>query len=297
MRVATPRNLALSLRKRAQRFARSLFVNVQRPFCEDVLVLGDSHAAVFAEARLRLQLWRYCVQVVSVRGATASGLENPNSTTQAFQKFEAALKTTRANRVIVLLGEVDAGFVIWYRAQKHGVSVGAALGDTCATYSAFLASLGARGLTPICVSAPLPTIENGNDWGEVANLRRSVTATKGQRTELTLTFNRRMAASCHAHGIVYLDLDATSLGTDGLVDPALLSRNPLDHHYDKLSYAGLLLEPVVQALRQRRAQPLGQPAANVSVRAAPNVFQVDKRRQVRPRREPSLAASREKRPH
>lgn len=228
---------------------RALCPVVQRPFCEEVLVLGDSHAAIFGHVAVRVRLWRYRLNVISVGGATASGLENPNSKTQAFQKFNQALATTRAQKVIVMLGEVDTGFVIWYRAARYGVPVAEALTKTLATYEQFLRALKSRGLTPICVSTPLPTIGDGKSWGEVANARSSVTATQHERTELTLTFNRRMAQFCLAEGIAHLNLDALSLGSDGLVKAELLNKNASDHHYEKRMFATLLSKPVSRAVR------------------------------------------------
>ncbi len=240
----------MALGTKVKKIVRALLLTVQDFVCKEVLVLGDSHTRVFDIARLRLRLWRYRLRVVRVNGATASGLENPNSKTQAFQKFEAALEKTRADRVIVMLGEVDAGFVIWYRATKQGIPVTKSLEQTLKTYGAFLKSIQVRGLRPVCISAPLPTIEDDNSWGEVANLRRSVTATQRQRTELTLSLNQKMAAFCHAEGIAHLSFDDASLGRDGLVKPTLLNRNRLDHHYNKRAYVNLLASPVVKTLRQ-----------------------------------------------
>ena len=59
----------------------------------------------------------------------------------------------------------------------------------------------------IAVSAPLPTIDDGQDWGEVANLCKGVTATKQMRTDLTMCFNRAVAEICDRLGaeMVWLD--------------------------------------------------------------------------------------------
>ncbi len=239
----------MKLKNKVRGGLRHFFCGVQRIFFEEVLVLGDSHAAVFGHPLLRRNLWQSYLNVVSVGAATASGLENPNSKTQAFQKFDRALETTRAKKVIVMLGEVDTGFVIWYRAAKYGVPVGDALAKTLTTYKQFLQKIKARGLLPICVSTPLPTIQDGNDWGEIANQRRSVTATQQERTELTLKFNREMERFCSAEDVAYLNLDDASLGDDGLVKAGLLNKNALDHHYDRRVFAELLSKPVGYAVR------------------------------------------------
>lgn len=222
---------------------------VQKPFCEEVLVLGDSHAKVFGHPLMRLTLGRYHLNVVSVGGATASSLENPNSKTQAFQRFKQALATTRAEKVVVMLGEVDTGFVIWYRADKSGVTAQEAFERALLNYRRLLSEIRERGLTPICVSTPLPTIQDGAPKGAIANARKSVTVSQQERTELTLRFNLEMERFCCAESIAYLNLDADSLGSDGLVKTELLNRDPLDHHYERRVHARMLSEHVKPIVR------------------------------------------------
>ena len=53
-----------------------------------------------------------------------------------------------------------------------------------ARYSRFLAELKMR-FEIVCISTPLPTIQDGNDWGDIANTRREVTTSQTERTELT----------------------------------------------------------------------------------------------------------------
>ena len=91
---------------------------VRRFFFEEILVIGDSHVDIFKHKDLRRQFNKLFFNVCSVGGATVSGLVNPNSTTQALPRFRKAIKSSKAKTTIVNLGEVDTGFVIWYRAQK-----------------------------------------------------------------------------------------------------------------------------------------------------------------------------------
>jgi hypothetical protein len=241
----------MALPARLKHSVRDALLGVQRRVCKEVLVVGDSHAAIFGHKLIRLRLWRYHFNVVSVGGATASGLENPNSKTQAFQKFDRALATTRAEKVIVMLGEVDTGFVIWYRADKYDISVQDAFEKTLRTYQQFLGDIKARGLSPICVSTPLPTIQDDNDWGEIANERKAVSTSQRERTELTLAFNREMEAFCRTENIAYINLDGSSLGADGLVKEKLLNRNPSDHHYEKRVFATMLSKPVSRTVKSK----------------------------------------------
>lgn len=208
---------------------------------QEILVLGDSHSPIFNHPLFKERFPNLFFNVLTVIGATASGLENPNSTTQAYPVFREAVRQTAAKQIIVMLGEVDTGFVIWYRAQKYQESVAAMMDKAVASYSRFLVELTER-FEVVCISTPLPTIQDGNDWGDIANARREVTASQVERTALTLEFNRIMQTFCAQNGIRYLMLDTASLGDGGIVRADLLNSDSNDHHYDPDRYSRLLTE-------------------------------------------------------
>jgi hypothetical protein len=174
-------------------------------------------------------------------------MKNPNSTTKAYPIFREAIKKSTAKQVIVMLGEVDTGFVIWYRAQKYQETVSAMMSKTIASYSEFLLELKMQ-FEVVCISAPLPTIQDNNDWGDVANARREVTASQVERTALTLNFNQMIQTFCAQNSIRYLMLDAVSLGEDGIVKAALLNSDRNDHHYNQEQYSLLLVEGLTGVL-------------------------------------------------
>lgn len=214
-----------------------------------VLVLGDSHAAVFNHPHMRRSFPEAHFHVCSVGGATISGLENPNSKTNSRNIFEKALKTFRRRKsTIVMLGEVDTGFVIWYRAAKYKESVDEMLKKTVTKYERFLEQI-KKHKEVIVISTPLPTIHDDAS-GEVADLRKEVTATLLERTALTLKFNALISSFCEAHNVIFLSLDEDSLGEDGLVNPELLNDDPTDHHYNQLKYTQLLIPKLNEVLHQ-----------------------------------------------
>lgn len=225
------------MRRILSQIYRRLFSLIKK---ETILVLGDSHAAVFDHWWFRICFPTKAFETCIVGGATASGLENPNSKTQARALFEEALNKRRYDkRIIVLLGEVDTGFVIWYRAEKYHAPVVTMLTLAVNNYTHLLTKIKQYG-SPIVISTPLPTIQDNNTWGEVANLRREIHATQRERTVLTLQFNQTVQQFCDNNGIAFVSLDAESLGKDGLVKPQLKSKNPCDHHYDFFHYARLI---------------------------------------------------------
>jgi hypothetical protein len=212
-----------------------------------VLVLGDSHVEVFNAPPMKEAFPEFEFEIVSVGGATVSGLENPNSVTKAMPRYVEALEATSAETVVVMLGEVDTGFVIWYRAQKHGIPVDDMLNLALENYQSFLSKISEK-FNAICISTPLPTIQDDMQWGEVANLRKEVKATQAERTALTISFNKFMNAFCAEAGITYIALDARSTTPDGKLRESLLNPNKLDHHYNPAEHVKLIAAPLLAAL-------------------------------------------------
>jgi hypothetical protein len=209
--------------------------------------LGDSHIRIFSHIQQRELLERIWFDVVRVRGATALGIVNPNSQTSALGVFRARLaRTPRWQQLLFMLGEVDCGFVIWYRAEQRHAGVDEQLNDTIDNYLSFLRSVRADGFQRIAViSAPLPTIADGQTWGEIANLRQAVRASQLQRTALTLRYNELLGERCVAEGIQFVDATSRQLDpTTGLVRQEYLNSNPLNHHLDADLYAQLIVDGV-----------------------------------------------------
>lgn len=230
----------MNLRSFVGHLFRTCIFAFKKRIYQEILVLGDSHATVFRHTEFRKQFRRHFFTVVSVPGATVSGFKNPNSKTQALPNFTNNYECSSAKTTVVLLGEVDTGFVIWYRAEKHSASVEDMLDQAVENYQGLLKAI-AKKSRVICISTPLPTIQDGQDWGEIADARKAVKATQTERTHLTLQFNRRMRDFCDLNGYSFLSFDEESLGPNGVVKASLLNANPYDHHYDDAKYATMLI--------------------------------------------------------
>ena len=218
---------------------RSILKRVRMP----VYCLGDSHIGIFDDDRLRRALPFAHFHTVSVEGATASGLPNPNSQSQAGVIFDDTLGRMEATaRIIVCLGEVDAGFVIWLRTKSAPTTLLRSFRNAVKNYQTFLTRLAAARRV-IVVSAPLPTIRDGDRTSIVGNLRRELNVSQRDRTRLTLLFNRVMQRFCAARKIIYLPLDAASLdAASGVVAERLRHPSATNHHYCSEAYAALLAQ-------------------------------------------------------
>lgn len=204
----------------------------RRPAPIEWYFVGDSHVRMF-KAAIAHGMLQAKAEAVAVGGATASGLANPNSTTNALALFKAALLPVRARTVpVIQLGEVDCGFVIWWRAAKYGEPVADQLNKAVASYFDLVDHLIESGYpTVVVTSATLPTIRDGVRLGEVAHRRREVTASLVERTQLTLAFNAALAKQAKARKLPFLDVSKAMLDRKtGVVDEKFLHADPTDHH-------------------------------------------------------------------
>ncbi len=207
-----------------------------------LIALGDSHleALKFAADAGLLQSAdaHFCV----IPGATAVGLRNPHSTTDALNKFREFLAASPRNaHVLVHLGEVDCGFVIWWRQQKYGETLERQLQESLAAYRSFLLELRRGGFAHLCVAgASLPTLQNGVDFGEVANMRAEVQVGLRERTALTLDYNARLATMAAELGCAYFDISSGIIErASGVVAAHFRNPDPRNHHVDKEKVAGM----------------------------------------------------------
>jgi hypothetical protein len=213
---------------------------ISRIYLNEILVIGDSHVVVFKYKKLTGEFKNDFFNVCEVVGATVSGLENPYSKTQALPIFERALNKTTAKKIIVSLGEVDTGFVIWFRAERNECSVEEMLDSAVNNYKNLIDKVALQAQV-ICISAPLPTISDDQDWGDIANLRKNIKATQKQRTDLTIAFNKMIEQYLNEIGQVFISLDTQAIGEDGVVSNHLLNPNPNDHHYCPTKYINMLM--------------------------------------------------------
>lgn len=200
-----------------------------------LLAFGDSHleALKFAWDLRLLGADRaiFCI----VPGATAVGLRNPNSVTNALEIYQTMAKEHRdATHALIHLGEVDCGFVIWWRSMKFGESVERQVDCSIEAYGKFVLDLYRRGLSRVCITgASLPTIRDHAEFGEVANKRREVSVSLAERTALTLDYNERLYQLARETGCEYFDISAGTMNRDDrVVSDHFRNEDPCDHHLD-----------------------------------------------------------------
>ncbi len=212
-------------------------------------VIGDSHVMGF-EA-LETYFPRYKISMCCVQGATASGLQNPHSTTLAGpiinEYVEKNVKPKDA--VLVHLGEVDCGFLMWVRAERNGISIEDQTELTLSNYFSLLSKIGEITTDVFVLSIVPQTIKDGSFIENVANLRGHISATQKERTALSIQMNRRLHGFAGQHNLRFIDLDSELIDqVTGVVKDFYLNENAADHHLS----AKKLIPLIASAIRKLR---------------------------------------------
>ncbi|RIW37313.1 SGNH/GDSL hydrolase family protein [Bacillus salacetis] len=213
--------------------------------------IGDSHAEVFKYIEKEGMLPEAELKVNIVQGATAQGMVNPNSRTNALQIFREAVSSVSSEEYLLfMLGEVDCGFVIWYRSEKKDIPVDTQLEKSLQNYFTFIEDTMKRGyMNIIMCTSHLPTIKDGQSFGEIANLRKEVEASQKERTLLTQKYNDSIRTFCRKNGLHLLDIEKQTLNEkENLIKERYLNDNPADHHLETGRIAPLYVEKLKEAL-------------------------------------------------
>ncbi|WP_152352291.1 hypothetical protein [Brachybacterium subflavum] len=213
--------------------------------------LGDSHVRYFKKAAKIGLLAPHELSGVEVGGATAVGMRNPNSKTDAIGRFRRWIREKSRESIVVLhLGEVDCGFVVWYRAEKHDEPVELQVDNSLDAYFEFVDELLDMGFHRLIVTgATLPTITDDDQVGEVVVKRSAITATQKERTDLTLRYNAELRRRAAERGLPYVDIDQDVLDPrTGVVDERMRNPNPEDHHMNGSLAAALWARKLREAI-------------------------------------------------
>lgn len=122
---------------------------------DHLLFLGDSHVGVLREVRVP-GVW---FRPYAVEGATASGILNPTSKTESYKRFTVRLaRARRWQQILLLLGEVDCGYLIWHRSERLGLSVEEQLAFTLNSYTTFISRVIGEGFSRVLVLSVPPLL-------------------------------------------------------------------------------------------------------------------------------------------
>ena len=199
----------------------------------NIIVCGDSHTRVFSYCNKQQKEFKF--NVCEVGGATAQGAVNPNSKTNALGIFSTKLKNTpKADKILIMLGEVDCGFVIWVRSKRYNISVDEQLQLSIRNLTQFIenivTSYGYESNDIIIAGVIIPTIKDNVNQKYLNGARKEVDVSQLIRTEKTLEYNCQLQEMCSIHGYNYIDITEDLMNEEGLINEKYLSENHTDHH-------------------------------------------------------------------
>ena len=202
-----------------------------------ILLLGDSHAHVFKHVDHATSTFSisHCI----VTGSSAQGAVNPHSKTNALPIFRDVLSKNAKSHThcMTMLGEVDCGFVIWYRKKKYNDSIKSQLERSLNNYFQFLKQEVEKYFLAehilICCVVP-PTIQDNTDKRFLKGARTEVTATQLERAKLTETYNHYLSKICSKRAYKFVNPYAHFIDQKTqLPKKDILNKNPYDHHLDQ----------------------------------------------------------------
>lgn len=191
---------------------------------KNILVFGDSHTKVFNYCNNRNNLFNF--KVYEVPGATAQGMTNPNSKTDALNIFKDVLENENCDNYdyfMIMLGEVDCGFLHWIQEHKIERSI-----ENLFKFVKNEVSKYFRSDKIIIVGSILPTIKDGCEGKFLNGARKDVKATREERTNLTLKYNSVLKNLSKLNNFKYYDITIYIFNN---IDKYLTS-NQYDHHLD-----------------------------------------------------------------
>jgi len=219
-----------------------------------VCFFGDSHARIYiTEGAAQLQN-DIKFDVHHIGGATAQGAVNPNSKTQALNLYRETLenKKNNNNRIslfdyfAIMLGEVDCGFVIWYRAKKYNETIQQQIMLAVNNLEEFLKKDVERYFSNnkiVVIGAPLPTIKDNTDRRFLQGARKEVDASLRERIDCTFEYNKQLAIMAKKNNYHYFDISNETFDQENYcVFPQFLSKDPRDHHFDGPSVAPIFVD-------------------------------------------------------
>ena len=216
-----------------------------------ILVLGDSHSEVFRFIDTENSEYFFPF-ICTVTGATAQGAVNMNSQTNALQVFNKQIEKygKKTNKLLIMLGEVDCGFLIWVRAKRLGIEVDEQIELSITNLFSFIQdTLEANNndYLPsdiIIAGSILPVIEDNSALEHLNGVRAEADISQQLRTEKTLEYNHKLKERCEKEGYNYIDITTPTLGDNGLINTFYTRKEnewygDLDHHLDSLKTSSL----------------------------------------------------------
>ena len=205
-----------------------------------IKVIGDSHTSIF-DAYTGSE---FIFDQTRVHGATARGSANPKTKTNSLEQFRNGLKGPKAKKVIIGLGEVDCGYIIWWRNAFKNETIEKALTDSMDGMFNFIQSEILQIYEPkdvIIMSVIPPVIEDNTNPNFLEGRRAEVNPSIEDRYELTVKWNNVLAERCNKLGYTCININSEITDSNNRVLNKYRNPNALNHHLWEYSTLDVVL--------------------------------------------------------
>jgi hypothetical protein len=215
-----------------------------------IMFIGDSHTNIFTNKNIKNALRGKTSTVLSVNGATARGIQNPDSKTNARKLFIRLL--TLANRkspIIIGLGEVDCGFLVWYKSKRNKTSAQSELIKSIENYKRFLLRIKIKmGFNNLIVyNVVLPSVKKYDPIIYKWSPRKNIHIGIKKRTGITQHFNKEIKKFCNMNNIKFIDLDKYLLNKKtGIINEKFVNKKTNDHHLNPELLSKILVKEFIK---------------------------------------------------
>jgi lysophospholipase L1-like esterase len=171
-----------------------------------IYVVGDSHTAIFKNDP--------AFKVMEI-AATANNLIREKTTANSHQKLQEIMNTMdkKCDFIMLVLGEIDCRFHIYYQAQKRETYMSRIITETVYNYGAALDWMERQGVKPIILGIP-PT---GTYDGFERDTPGKPYASPEILSEIYRIFNNQMKFYCNFYGYIYIDIYSKTADEKGFL--------------------------------------------------------------------------------
>lgn len=204
--------------------------------------MGDSHVNMFTRVNRCGCVPGVYFRISVARGATASGITNPDSRTNADRLFSHWLSRIPGDHpILYMLGEVGIEFQTSTEPQADETNHRNAIGRVMKQYCGFLECEYSRHPRFIVVSVPLPAVRDDDSGDVMERPFPGLSASQQERASMTLEFNARLREWVQAKGGYFLDLDSELLDSSaGLLRDEFRKPDKVDNHLEPDAFTALL---------------------------------------------------------
>jgi lysophospholipase L1-like esterase len=154
-------------------------------------------------------------KVVDIGAATAHNLINEKSTTNSHKKVQEVINSInkKCDLVMLVLGEPDCRFHIYYQASKRHIGIYDVIDETVQRYGQALQWMRNQGVEPVVLGIPPVGTYNGFE----RDFPGKPYASPQMLSQIYKLFNQEMWIYCNKNHFIYLDVYARTVDEKGFL--------------------------------------------------------------------------------